>query len=189
MSDPTSTSVSEPIDAAETGWEAEKAIIATVAPTLARALGGPLGTLALTFVSVALALDPNTSTAQIAMALNPVTIDQLRALKAGETRFQAEMKTLKISARRLGTPLFADDEASHQHAWFPELFSLMITLLFFLLLTFFAWHPIPVGPNETVLNVMLGAVAVSFTTVVSYYFGSTRSSGRKDLLLYNSKPA
>ena len=182
------SSASDPLEPpasdATNDWEAARAIIATVAPTLARALNGP----PLTYISTALALDPTTAAAQIVAALTPLTLDQLRALKAGETRFRGHMKTLNIAPQRLGGQDVAADPALAV-SWFPEVFALMISVLFFVLLMCFAWHPIPAGPNETVLNVMLGAVAASFTTVVSYFFGSTRASGRKDLMLYHSKPA
>ncbi len=169
-------------------WEAEKAIIATVAPTLGVAISGPLTSLALSFVSTALELGPSGSVADVVTVLQHVTIEQLRALQVADRTFQKQIKTLRILPRQLNAQQLADDDAIYQHLWFPEVFALVICILFFLLLTFFAWHPIPDGPNATVLNVMLGAVAASFTSVVSYFFGSTRASGRKDLMLYNSKP-
>lgn len=178
------TPVIDPADPAETDWEA---IIATVAPTLGLAVSGPLMTLALTHISIALGLDPKATSVQIATALEIVTIEQLRALQAAERGFLAQMKSLKIPKQRLSSEQLIEEDG--MRPWFPEAFAMTISFLFFSLLTFFAWHQIPAGPNETVLNVMLGAVAASFATVVNYFFGSTRSSSRKDLMLYNSKPS
>lgn len=74
----------------------------------------------------------------------------------------------------------------YRRSYFSEVFAVIICVLYFSLLAVFAWHPIPAGSNETVLNVMVGTVAGSFATVVGYFFGSTIGSRSKDLLLLNS---
>jgi hypothetical protein len=176
----------------DNAWVAERAIVATVAPLLGLALDGPLSSLAFNTVRSALGLDARATATEVALVLRDATLEHLHALQQANGKFRVQMKSLRITNRQLGgEPADAPRrplDGPYLTTRFPACFALMISTLFFLLLTNFAWHPIPVGGNEAVLNVMLGAVATSFTTVVGYWFGSTNTSGRKDIMLYNSRP-
>lgn len=179
-----------PGNPADDNLDTLQAIVAVVAPTLGLAFGGPLAGLAFSTVRSTLSLDPDTTAAQVTGLLRRADIEQLRALQQANGRFRAQMKGLQIADAQLGgLPPRPARGGLYQTTLFPAFFAVVICVLFFLLLSFFAWHPIPPGANETVLNVMLGAVAASFTTVVSYWFGSTNASGRKDMMLYNSTPS
>ncbi len=50
---------------------------------------------------------------------------------------------------------------------------------FFALLFILGYTDIP-KENKDLLNMLLGAWITSFTTVITYYFGSSKSSSRKD---------
>lgn len=57
--------------------------------------------------------------------------------------------------------------------------SCVVVAGFFALLFILSFTNIP-KENKDLLNMLLGAWITSFTTVITYYFGSSKSSSRKD---------
>jgi len=55
----------------------------------------------------------------------------------------------------------------------------VVVLGFFALLFILAYTNIP-KENKDLLNMLIGAWVTSFTTVIGYYFGSSKSSSHKD---------
>lgn len=58
----------------------------------------------------------------------------------------------------------------------------IITVGFFLLLYLLVYQQIPVE-NKDILNIVVGALIGSFTTVVGYFYGSSKSSADKTEML------
>jgi hypothetical protein len=62
-----------------------------------------------------------------------------------------------------------------------------VVIGFFALLYFFVFIGIPVE-NKELLNITVGALIGSFTTVVGYFFGSSAGSANKTDILAEKKP-
>ena len=58
----------------------------------------------------------------------------------------------------------------------------IIVVGFFLLLYLLVYQQIPIE-NKDILNIVVGALIGSFTTVVGYFYGSSKSSADKNELL------
>jgi hypothetical protein len=62
-----------------------------------------------------------------------------------------------------------------------------VVIGFFALLYFFVFIGIPVE-NKELLNITVGALIGSFTTVVGYFFGSSAGSANKTDIMAEKKP-
>ncbi len=64
----------------------------------------------------------------------------------------------------------------------------LIVLMFFAILYLLVFNKVPES-NREVLNIMLGALVGSFSSVVGYYYGSSKGSKDKtDMMNNNQKP-
>jgi hypothetical protein len=171
------------------GLSAVLPVLERVAPTLATAVGGPLAGTAVTFLEKTLGLDAGAGASAVSAALATATPDQLAALKKADNDFAVQMEQARISVLKMDY----DDRASARQREatvkdrMPGVLAVVLTIGFFGLLTALLIHAAPVE-NQTVLNIILGALAAGWGQMVSYYYGSSRGSQAKDLLVYNSAP-
>lgn len=63
--------------------------------------------------------------------------------------------------------------------WMPALVAGTMCLGFFAVLGVMLFHSIPQA-NLSTVNIIIGAVGGSVTTIVAFYFGSSKSSQAKD---------
>lgn len=165
-------------------------LIGTVAPTIATALGGPLAGMAVRAVSVALLGHDAGSEADIMTALGQATPDQLSALKKIDADFKVQMKSLDIDLERIAS----DDRDSARKMqvetrdWIPRALAVGVTAGFFGILIWILIYGLPESGKESLL-LLLGALQTAWTGIVSFYFGSSAGSQKKDQLLYNSTPS
>src|SRR5882757_7249945 len=158
-------------------------VLQTVAPTLARATLGPFGGLAATALAAILGTPPGDEQATNT-ALLSATPDQLMAFKKAEQDFQVQMRTLGISEDKL----IYDDIANARARQIaikddtPAILAYAITLGFFGTLGFMLWNGKPAVGGDALL-VMLGSLGTAWAGVVSFYFGSSLGSARKDTAL------
>ena len=154
-----------------------KSVLATVAPLLGTALGGPFGGLAGTLISKALGTtDPKAMEA----AITSTDPDILLKLKQADTDFQTQMKALDISEEKLHFDDIANARAREiavkDHL--PAILAISVTLGFFGILAFMCVNGAPTSGGEPFL-VMLGALGAAWTGIISYYFGSSAGSAAK----------
>lgn len=158
-------------------------VLQTVAPTIARATLGPFGGLAATAISAILGTPPGDEQATNA-ALLSATPDQLLAIKKAEQDFQVQMKSLGISEDKL----VYDDIANARARQIavkddtPAILAYAITVGFFGTLGFMLWNGKPAVGGDALL-VMLGSLGTAWAGVVSFYFGSSLGSSKKDTAL------
>lgn len=157
-----------------------KSVLATVAPLIGTALGGPFGGLAGTLLAKALGTsDPKAMEA----AITSTDPDILLKLKQADNDFQAQMKTLEISEEKLR---FDDTASARQREEVvkdstPHILAYGVTLGFFGILGWLLWVGKP--PGGDVIMVMLGALGTAWTGIISYYFGSSAGSDAKSATL------
>lgn len=166
-----------------------KATIGAVAPGLATALGGPLAGAAVKVIADKILGNPNASETDVAAALQAGTLTgpQIVALKQAEIEMQVEMARIDQaadaayladtdSARKQTTALA---QADSPLAWGAAIVSTLIVVGFFtavylLFIITRTWDE----RTANLLNVLFGALTVSFTQVANYWLGSSAGSKR-----------
>ena len=158
-------------------------VLQTVAPTIAKATLGPFGGLAATAISAILGTPPGDEQATSAALLN-ATPDQLLAFKKADQDFQIQMKTLGISEEKLVYDDIANARARQVAVKddTPAILAYFITAGFFGTLGFMLWNGKPAVGGDALL-VMLGSLGTAWAGVVSFYFGSSLGSAKKDTAL------
>ncbi len=165
-------------------------LLEKLAPTIATAVGGPLAGTAVTFLEKALDLAPGAGAQSVATVLSAATPEQLAAIKAADYDFAVKMKELDISV----TKLDEDDRASARTREMtlrdrtPAILAYVLTLGLFGFIVLMSLVNIPANSAQA-LNLTLGSIGTAWVAMVTYYYGSSRSSQNKDLMLFNSAPA
>lgn len=175
-----------------------KNLLKGAAPMLATALGGPLAGGAAALLVKALGkegeVDPKDPQAVgdllAEAAMKPELIAQV---KLAELEFQKAMMELSIKSVSDLERIAADDRNSARNREIqvkdktPAIGFYLITAGFFGLIVFLLLRPIP-DSNKASVYTMLGSLGTAWICAVQYYYGTNRTSGIKDQLLYNSKP-
>ncbi len=154
-----------------------KQILATVAPLLGTAIGGPFGGLAGTLLAKALGTsDPKAMEA----AITSTDPDILLKLKQADQEFAEHMKELQISEEKLSYDDTASARAREQAVkdWTPRIIAYVVIILVLLAegSMFFVGQPKMEG---VVLGRILGTLDSALLLVLSYYFGSSVGSAQK----------
>jgi len=154
-----------------------KSVLATVAPLIGTALGGPFGGLAGSLLSKALGTsDPKAMEA----AITSTDPDILLKLKAADNEFQEHMKQLGIDE----TKLAFDDTANARareialHDSTPRNLAYFVTIGFFGVLIYLIIYGKPQTGGDVML-VMVGALGTAWATIISYFYGSSTGSAAK----------
>lgn len=158
-----------------------KTILGTLAPTIAKMLGGPLAGMAVDAIEKIFGLtDASAADIQKALEKNNLSADQVVALKQADNDMQEKLKQLDIDLEKI----YADDRASARNLQIatrsttPQILAVALTVGFFSLLLLMAFHALPDG-NTTLLNIMFGSLSAAFGSVMNFYFGSSRASDAK----------
>lgn len=157
-----------------------KQILATVAPVLATAAGGPLAGVATKAIAAKLLQRPEASADEVEAAVlgaDPATLLKLREI---DLQFEKDLQAAGIKLEEID----AADRASarsreiavRDHT--PALLSFLITVGFFGTLAYMLVYGKPATGGDALL-VMLGALGGAWGAVVSYYFGSSAGSKLK----------
>jgi len=177
--------------------------LATLAPTLASALGGPLAGIAVTALEKAVGVTPGSGSDAVAAAIQnaQLTPEQLVAIKQADADLQEKLGQQQIDLAKINADAAtaADTTAEADRASArakeaatkdstPRVLAYLITFGFFGILTFLMLGS-PPPASQTVLNIMLGALGSAWAGIVSYYFGSSAGSDRKTELLAKSPAA
>lgn len=167
-----------------------KDIVKGVAPLIGGALGGPFGGVAVKFLAdQLLGEDANGKSPEelentlsgVLQSSNPETLAKIKQIDAD---FKVRMRELGISESKL---LFDDikdarDRNVKLNDRTPALLAFLVTFGFFGVLAVFMFAKIP-PESATVLNIMLGSLGTAWTSIIGFYFGSSRSSEIKTGIL------
>ena len=162
-------------------WDTAKGILATVAPVLGAAIGGPFGGMAARVITKTLLGEESDDPAVAVEAIRNATPDQLLALKKADHEFQARMKELDIRLEEIS----ASDRDSARRRQIetkdrmPAAIALAALAGFFGILLAMVFVDIPPSAAQP-LAVMLGALGGLVTSIGNYYFGSSAGSAKKN---------
>lgn len=156
--------------------------LAKIAPTVATALGGPLGGLAVSALGKALGIDNATQeSVSAALQAGNLTGEQLAAIKQAEIDLKKHESDNGFKFAELD---IRDRDSARQREIAvrdktPGILAYLVTLGFFGVLSFLLVQGAPPKGGEALL-VMLGALGAAWGAVVNYYYGSSSSSKAKD---------
>lgn len=156
-----------------------------IAPTIASALGGPLGGLAYEVISKVMGVSQED--VQDILSNGKLTSDQLAQIKLAEVELQKQAQDLGLDFEQLAEK----DRESARTMQVSTKSRVPQTLAFFVTVGFFSTMIALMTDNvakSDALLLMLGSLATSWTGIITFYFGSTSSSQRKDELLHQSNP-
>jgi hypothetical protein len=165
-----------------------KGTIGTLAPTLAGIFGTPVAGVAVGALCKAFGLAPSPENAQALAekaAAGSLSGDQLVLLRKAESDAKIALTKLGFDYNLEEDRLVISDRDSARKReieirdWTPRILAYGVTLGFFGLLVFMMKWNVP-GPNKDMLNIMLGALGGAWIQIVSYYFGSSAGSSKKD---------
>lgn len=163
-------------------------LIGQVAPTIATALGGPLAGAAVKTLSGVLLGHENGTADDIGVALQNASPDQLAALKKVDADFQVQMKALNIDLAKIA----ADDRKSAREMQVALKSNLVPTLAIMVIASFIA---VTIGVlmgyakiESVMAGTLVGYISAKAELVLSFYFGSSADSEKKDEMIYKSTP-
>lgn len=163
-------------------------IVGAVAPTIATAIGGPLGGMAMKVVAEVLGLPADSSEKDVSRAMAAATPEQLLALKQADQDFAVRMRELDIDLEKIAAS--DRDSARRREAqvrdWMPRVLAFVIVAgfmgtVFMVLLGYVEGMKDPL--MATTVGTLIGFVSAKAEQVVAYYFGSSSSSQQKTQLL------
>lgn len=169
-------------------------LLKTVAPTLATAVLGPLGGVAVAAIGNALGMSQATQE-DISARLQGATSADLAALKKAEQEFILEMKKLDIGLESLQITTAADDRKSARERevavkdWIPGVLALLVTTGFFGILFWMLKYGLPKENGTEALLLMTGSLGTAWAGIVAYYFGSSAESTKKNAVIADQAKA
>jgi hypothetical protein len=153
-----------------------------IAPSLATALLGPLGGAAVSAIGSALGMsDADKAKVEAVLKNGQISGDQLAAIQQAEIAFKAKMADLGVDLEKIAA---ADrDSARHMQietkSFVPAALALVVVLAWVAIQWYLLSHVVDSSMRELVARV-LGTLDAALTLVLSFYFGSSRSSQAKD---------
>lgn len=158
-------------------------VLATVAPTIATAVGGPFAGMAVSALTKALGINADTPEAQqsaIEQSLQTATPDQILAIKKAENDFTIQIEQLGISKQAL---VYQDVANARNREILvkdstPKILAYLTTAGFFLALAASMAIDIPAA-SKAIVFTMIGSLGTVWINQQGYYFGSSAGSAAK----------
>lgn len=162
----------------------------TLVPMLGTALGGPFGGIAAGFIAEKLGLEGKTVDAVTkALSDNKMTADQVTAIRLAEIDFTKFLAQNEISLAQLEVTNTqgAREMQMTVKSKTPDILAVIIVTGFFGILIAMMLGLLSVTDQQALL-ILLGSLSAGFGAVLNFFFGSSRGSQNKDVLLAQSTP-
>lgn len=158
-----------------------KAIVGTVAPTLATALGGPLAGVAVKSIAGKLLDRPQATEEEVEQAVLGADPQTLIRLKEIDAEFKKHMTDAGVRVEEIDANDRANARAREAQVrdHTPAYLAYAITIGFFGTLGFMLVNGKPATGGDALL-VMLGSLGTAWAGVIAYFFGSSSGSRKKD---------
>ena len=159
--------------------------LAQIAPTIASAVGGPLGGLAYETISKVMGIGQDD--AKKMLDEGKLSGDQIASLQQAEIALKAKAQELGLDFEKLAVEdrKSARDMQVATKSRLPPTLAILVTFGFFGIL---ASLMLGYATKSDELMIMLGSLSTAWTGIMGFYFGSSVGSQNKDKLLYNSTP-
>jgi len=155
-----------------------KDILGAVAPSLGTALGGPMGGMAGKMIADVLGVKPEKAMEAVANA----TPEQLAQIKKVEADFKVQMKALDIDLEKIHS---SDRDSARKRQvetgdHIPSILAVLTMISFFAYIGAVTFWDAARGADVGFINIAVGWLGGTASTVVAYYFGSSSGSAKKD---------
>jgi len=157
-----------------------KETLASIAPTLATAFGGPLAGAATKFLAGKFLGDENASLADVENFISTASPDQLLKIKEADNEFKIAMAKIGVDVFKIEADDKKDARLNHKHSYMPATLSIALSAIVMGILYMLFYSEPPEGSRD-VLFMLLGVVIKEWGGSMQYWFGTTRSSANKDL--------
>ena len=158
-----------------------KSTLATVAPAIATALGGPLAGVAVSMAGKALGLGDGATESDVEAAVLSGNPDVLVRLREVNTQFERDMKALDIDLERIhaGDRLSARDLAKTKGTIVQTALTVLFCSVFAVLMgQIFTGQEVVHSSMRDIANFLLGTLTGILMQQMNFWFGS--SSGSKE---------
>ena len=163
----------------------------SVAPTIASALLGPLGGVAVAGLGKIFGID-NAMTTDITKAIQSgkLTPDQLADIQKLELQFKNDEaeRGFKYSELEFKDRDSARNLAVQTHSITPSLLTWLVVVLVLTAEGLMLFNVVPPGADPIILGRILGTMDSALIMVLSFWFGSNSNSQRKTELLAQANP-
>jgi hypothetical protein len=173
-----------------------KGTIGTVAPVLAGIFGSPVAGVGVSALCKAFGLEPSPENAsKIAQQAADGTLSgaDWAKIKLAEIDVQAQLKKMDLDFNLEEDKLVAADVDSARNRQIqlkdrtPQVGFYVVSVGFFALLILLAFHQVPPSSRD-LLNVMLGALGVAWTSMVKFFYGGSKDDVAVNEMLHRSTP-
>lgn len=180
-------------------WNDVVKVVASLAPTVASAIGGPLAGMAVTALESVFGITPapeetvEQRQGTLASAIAGATPEQLQAVRKADQDFQVKMAELgfknqeAIAALRIEDVQGARALLTATRSWVPAALTVVLTFGVFMMIGTLFLTEVPQA-NREVFYTLLGAVSTAWITSTHFWFGDTLSSGEKTQIIAKSSP-
>lgn len=162
-----------------------KGILASVAPALATALGGPLAGIATKALADKLLNRPDATQGEVEAAVSGMRPEDLVRLKEIDAEFKTQMIDAGIKLEEIAS---ADRDSARNReiktgdSWTPRGLAVIVVVGWMSVQWFLLNHVIDGTMRELIARV-LGTLDGALMLVLSYFFGSSSSSQQKDNII------
>lgn len=155
-------------------------ILATLAPTVASVMGGPLAGMATSALIDAMGLAPETSKEDLLKAVAGATPEQMIKLKEVEAKLILDLKALDVDLEKLSVDNTKDARAREvaTRDWTPRILAFLIVGLYIGVQAYVLGFVIPEASVNIAMR-SLGTLDAAVGLVLGYYFGSSVGSATK----------
>ena len=160
-------------------------ILKTVAPTVASALLGPMGGIAVAAIGSAIGIDaPTQDKIAKAFTAGQLTPEALEKIKLLELDYQNQEKERGFKYAELA---FKDVDSARQmqiatRSWVPAAISLIVVFGYFAILVGLLFGVLHVTDNQSLL-ILIGALSTAFGGVLNFWLGSSHGSQVKSEMM------
>mgnify|MGYP003431944681 FL=1 len=167
-----------------------KSTLATVAPAIAAALGGPLAGVAVSMAGKALGLGDGATESDVEAAVLSGNPDVLVRLREVNTQFERDMKALDIDLGRFhaGDRLSARDLAKTKGTFVQTALTVLFCSVFAVLMgQIFTGQEVVHSSMRDIANFLLGTLTGILMQQMNFWFGSSSGSKEKTQKLEGPK--
>jgi len=165
-----------------------KSMLASIAPVIGTAVGGPFGGMAAKAALSALGIsaEAGKEEALLAQAIQQASPEDLRKLKAQDQQFAKDMKSLNVDLAKLDG---ADRNSARQlavtHGALPQIIlSVAYTIAYSAVMYAFMTGQVQVSDNQQILfGSLIGILSGAQVQILNFWFGSTHGSQKKDQII------
>jgi len=166
-----------------------KSVVRTIAPILGGSLGGPVGAAAMGTIAKVLLGKDTAGEAELEIAMQNATPEQLAELKKADNDFKIRMEELGFKREELMFKDVADARSLFGiNIWPQIILSGLYTIGYFIVLVLIMTDRANISPElQATANLIIGILTAAIPQILQFWFGSSTGSKEKTLLMNGVK--